>query len=393
MIVEIQSDIITHLKAARQASRKLVLTDDDIINAVIKTVAKTAIDETEFLLAENRKDLERMPPSDPKYDRLQLTEERIKNIADELLHVATLESPLNKILEERELPNGLHLRKQTVPIGVIGIIYESRPNVTFDVFSLCIKSGNACVLKGSRDAEFSNKAIVDLIKKVLRSFGLDENIVTLLPATREATGELLVATEFVDVIIPRGSQSLINFVRQNARVPVIETGAGIVHVYFDDAGDTKKGRPIIFNAKTRRVSVCNSLDCLLIHKSRVNDLQELVADLPTKNVIIYADEIAYSELENKYPASLLEHASEEHFGTEFLDFKMAIKTVDNIDSAIEHVSQYGSKHSETIISENEEHLLQYIKAIDAAVVYTNASTAFTDGAQFGLGAEIGISTR
>jgi glutamate-5-semialdehyde dehydrogenase len=381
------------LKATQRASRGLVLIDDNIINAVIKTLAKAAIDDTENILAANKKDLERMDESDPKYDRLKLTAPRITDIANDLLNVATLPSPLNKILEQRELPNGLSITKQTVPLGVIGIIYESRPNVTFDVFSLCIKAGNACVLKGGSDAAFSNKAIVALIKNVLRSFGLNENIITLLPPTREATAELLVANNYVDVIIPRGSQSLINFVRQNARVPIIETGAGIVHVYFDDAGDTEKGRGIIYNSKTRRVSVCNALDSVLIHKDRVGDLYELVQDLAAKDVIIYADDIAFAALQNKYPAHLLEHAIEEHFGTEFIDYKIAIKTVDDIDAAIAHVASYGSKHSETIVSENEEHLLQYTKAVDAAVVYTNASTAFTDGAQFGLGAEIGISTQ
>lgn len=388
-----QTSIQASLKAAQLASRSLVMADDAIINAVIKTLAKTAIDHTGELLAENKKDLERMPLNDPKYDRLKLTEQRIKDIANDLLNVATLPTPLNKILEQRVLPNGLQLSKQTVPLGVIGIIYESRPNVTFDVFALCIKAGNASVLKGSSDAAYSNQAIVALIQTVLRSFGLDENIITLLPPTREATAELLQANDYVDVIIPRGSQSLINFVRQNARVPVIETGAGIVHVYFDDAGDTEKGKKIVFNAKTRRVSVCNSLDCLLIHKDRLSSLYELVKELATKDVIIYADEAAYNELQSNYPEALLQHAGDEHFGTEFLDYKLAVKTVDDINEAIEHVSNYGSKHSETIVSENEAHLALYIRAIDAAVVYTNASTSFTDGAQFGLGAEIGISTQ
>ena len=274
-----------------------------------------------------------------------------------------------------------------------GNINESRPHQTFDVFSLCIKSGNACILKGGSDAEFSNKAIVDLIKQVVRSYGLNEHMIELLPPTREATTELLNAVGFVDVIIPRGSQSLINFVRQNARVPVIETGAGIVHAYFDEQGDLAKGRAIIYNSKTRRVSVCNALDCLLIHEERLNDLTDLVTDLADKNVVIYADERAYAALENNYPSTLLEHATQEHFGTEFLDYKMAVKTVANVDVAIGHIAENSSKHSETIISENETQIAQFTKAVDAAVVYSNVSTAFTDGAQFGLGAEIGISTQ
>ncbi|CAN5677939.1 glutamate-5-semialdehyde dehydrogenase [soil metagenome] len=380
-------------RAVQQASRSLVLTEDVVINALLQSLAKAAIDETETLLAANNKDLERMPATDPKYDRLQLTEQRIKDIANDLLNVATLPSPLNKILEERTLPNGLHITKQSVPLGVIGIIYESRPNVTFDVFSLCIKSGNACILKGGSDAEFSNKAIVDLIKQVVRSYGLNENIIELLPPTREATAELLNAVGYVDVIIPRGSQLLINFVRQNARVPVIETGAGIVHAYFDEFGDTQKGKAIIYNSKTRRVSVCNALDCLLINENRLSDLNDLVKDMADKNVVIYADEKAYDALKNNYPSNLLEHATQAHFGTEFLDYKMAVKTVKNIDAAIEHIAENSSKHSETIVSENEANITQYIKAVDAAVVYSNVSTAFTDGTQFGLGAEIGISTQ
>ncbi len=387
------STLTETFKSVQQASRSLVLVEDVVINALLKSLAKATIDATESLLEANKKDLERMPASDPKYDRLQLAEDRIKAIANDLLNVAKLPSPLNKILEERTLPNGLQIKKQSVPLGVIGIIYESRPNVTFDVFSLCLKSGNACILKGGSDAAFSNKAIVDLIKQVVRSYGLNEYIIELLPATREATSELLNAVGFVDVIIPRGSQSLINFVRQNARVPVIETGAGIVHAYFDEDGDIQKGKAIIFNSKTRRVSVCNSLDCLLIHKQRLHDLPGLVMPMADKNVVIYADEKSYDSLVPIYPSHLLEHASEEHFGTEFLDYKMAVKTVDDINAAIHHIAENSSKHSETIISENEAHITRFTKAVDAAVVYSNVSTAFTDGAQFGLGAEIGISTQ
>lgn len=388
-----ESSLNDTFKSVQQASRSLVLVEDVVINALLKSLAKATIDATDVLLQENKKDLERMPANDPKYDRLQLSEERIKVIANDLLNVATLPSPLNKILEERTLPNGLQIKKQSVPLGVIGIIYESRPNVTFDVFSLCIKSGNACILKGGSDAAFSNKAIVDLIKQVVRSYGLHESIIELLPPTREATSELLNAVGFVDVIIPRGSQSLINFVRQNARVPVIETGAGIVHAYFDKYGDKQKGKRIIYNSKTRRVSVCNALDCLLIHKERLNDLPELVMEMADKKVMIYADEKSYDALAKNYPSHLLDHASDAHYGIEYLDYKMAVKTVDNIDAAINHIAENSSKHSETIISENAAHIDQFTRAVDAAVVYSNVSTAFTDGAQFGLGAEIGISTQ
>lgn len=389
----ISENTITTFKAVQKASRSLALLNDETINNILQTVAQRASENFGFILSENQKDLERMPATDPKYDRLQLTEKRIKDIATELNNVATLPSPLNKVLEQRTMPNGIHIVKQTVPLGVVGIIYEARPNVTFDVFALCLKAGNACVLKGGSDAEFSNKAIVGLIQKVLTDFGVDENVIALLPATREAASELLNAVGYVDVIIPRGSQNLINFVRQNSRVPVIETGAGIVHAYFDEFGDVTKGGPIIYNSKTRRVSVCNALDCVLINAKRLNDLPALTAKLADKKVIIYADEKAYESLQNNYPADLLKHAQPAHFGTEFLDYKLAIKTVSGIDEAIEYIAENSSKHSETIITENQEYITQYTKAVDAAVVYANVSTAFTDGAQFGLGAEIGISTQ
>ena len=287
----------------------------------------------------------------------------------------------------------MNISKITVPFGVIGIIYEARPNVTFDVFSLCLKSGNACVLKGGSDANDSNEAILKVIQEVLRKHNLDENILALLPADREATAELLHAHGLVDLIIPRGSQNLINFVRENSSIPVIETGAGICHTYFDEFGDTEKGQAIVNNAKTRRPSVCNALDCLIIHKNRLSDLPALTELLPGSNVVIYADPDAYQALQGKYPENLLEPATEESFGTEFLSYKMAVKTVENIDEALDHIAAFSSKHSEAIISENAEMLEIFRKSVDAAAVYCNVSTAFTDGAQFGLGAEIGISTQ
>ncbi|MFW5761747.1 MAG: glutamate-5-semialdehyde dehydrogenase, partial [Cyclobacteriaceae bacterium] len=304
-----------------------------------------------------------------------------------------LSSPLNRVLMEKQLNNGLKVNKISVPIGVIGIIYEARPNVTFDVFSLCLKAGNACILKGGSDAEASNKAIMQLIHQVLQKHELDTNIVALLPATHEATAEMLHATDQVDIIIPRGSQQLINFVRENAKVPVIETGAGIVHTYLDEFADTNKAVAIVNNAKTRRVSVCNALDCLLVHESRLKGLPEVVDPLAKSKVMIFADEKSYEVLESAYPSDLLNKATEDHYGTEFLDYKMAIKTVSDIHEALSHIAHYSSKHSEAIISENQENIELFLKAVDAAAVYANASTAFTDGAQFGMGAEIGISTQ
>lgn len=381
------------LEKTLKASRILNIVSVEKINQVLEEVASAAIENTAFILAENKKDLNRMDPNDPKYDRLMLTADRIKGIAADIQNVAKLPSPLGRNLGETVRPNGLKISKVSVPFGVIGIIYEARPNVTFDVFSLCLKSGNACVLKGGSDANDSNMAIVKVIREILRKHNLDENILSLLPADREATAELLHAHGLVDLIIPRGSQGLINFVRQNSSIPVIETGAGICHTYFDDAGDVEKGKAIINNAKTRRPSVCNALDCLIIDRKRISDLPKLTELLPQNKVIIYADDKAYKELEGKYPAELLEHATEESFGTEFLSCKMAIKTVSNLDEALDHIAQYSSKHSEAIVSENQNALEIFKKTVDAAAVYCNVSTAFTDGAQFGLGAEIGISTQ
>lgn len=381
------------LNQVLRASRKLNLVSEEKINQVLQDVAEAAVENTAFILQENAKDLRRMDPSDPKYDRLMLTADRIKGIASDIANVANLPSPLGRILSETSRPNGLSIKKISVPFGVIGIIYEARPNVTFDVFSLCLKSGNACVLKGGSDANDSNVAIVKVIQEVLRKHGLDENILSLLPVDREATTELLHAHGLVDLIIPRGSQSLINFVRENSSIPVIETGAGICHTYFDESGDTAKGQAIINNAKTRRPSVCNSLDCLIVHQNRLNDLPRLTELLPQSQVVIYADEKAYQTLEGNYPSELLEHATEESFGTEFLSYKMSVKTVADFDEALDHIAAYSSKHSEAIVSENMEVLEIFKKSVDAAAVYCNASTAFTDGAQFGLGAEIGISTQ
>ena len=381
------------LTAAREASRTLVLLTDQQINEILTAVAEATLQHSAYILTENAKDLARMDKNDPKYDRLLLTEERLKGIADDMKNVATLPSPLGRTLKETVRPNGMQLKKISVAFGVIGIIYEARPNVSFDVFSLCFKSGSACVLKGSTDAYESNKAIVSVIHTVLEQLGVNPAVVTLLPPDREATGKLLHAVGYVDLIIPRGSSNLINFVRENATLPVIETGAGICHTYFDEYGDVAKGAPIIHNAKTRRVSVCNSLDCLIIHKNRLSDLPALCRELSKSNVLIYADTQAYEALNNHYPAELLQPATPESFGTEFQSYTMSVKTVEDLAEAIGHITEHGSKHSECIVTERKEHAHLFTQLIDAACVYTNVSTAFTDGAQFGLGAEIGISTQ
>lgn len=379
--------------AVRTASRQLALLGDEKINQILGAVADAIPASTPLILAENEKDLLRMGGNDPKYDRLKLTAERLESIAADIRNVATLPSPLGRVLKESTRPNGLKLTKISVPFGVIGIIYEARPNVSFDVFALCFKSGNACILKGGSDADCSNKAIVGMIHNVLRQHGIDPQVVELLPADREATTELLHAVGYVDLLIPRGSSGLIQFVREQATIPVIETGAGICHTYFDEFGDTPKGAAIVNNAKTRRVSVCNALDCLIIHQQRLADLPAICEKLQESRVLIYADPQAYRALTGHYPQELLQPATPESFGTEFLDYKLAVKTVDSFEDALGHIQENSSKHSESIITENKERAALFARIVDAACVYTNVSTAFTDGAQFGLGAEIGISTQ
>ena len=366
---------------------------DSAVNALLIDTAAALRSHSSAILEANRLDLERMEPSNPKYDRLLLSEERIHGIASDMEHVATLPSPLGITYNTAERPNGMTIRKVSVPFGVIGIIYEARPNVTADVFALCIKSGNVCLLKGGSDAECTNRKIVEVIHSVLTAHGIDTAVCTLLPAHREATACLLGAVGKVDLIIPRGSSALINYVRDNARVPVIETGAGICHTYFDAAGDLAKGTAIIENAKTRRVSVCNALDCLVLHRSRLSDLPTLCAPLAAKNVTVYADSEAYAALQGHYPSQLLVAATDEHYGTEFLDYKMSIRTVASLDEALQHIALYSSRHSECIVSEDAEAIALFQQRVDAACVYANVSTAFTDGAQFGFGAEIGISTQ
>lgn len=383
-------EIFIRVKAA---SKQIAQLTDSKRNEILKEVADTIIQKQEWLLEANSKDLDKMDKSNPLYDRLQLTTKRLEDIAADMRNVSTLPSPLGHITKAKTLPNGLHLCRISVPFGVIGMIYEARPNVTFDVFSLCFKSGNACILKGGHDADCSNRAAISLIHEVLERHNINKDVVALLPATHEATAELLNAVGYVDLCIPRGGRRLIDFVRDTARIPVIETGAGVVDTYFDKDGDVAMGSKIINNAKTRRVSVCNALDCLLIHKDRLADLPVLCEPLAQKDVIIYADTQAYQVLKKHYPNNLLQQATEDSFGTEFMDYKMAIKTVDSISDALEHIDLYGSGHSECIITNNEDAAHLFQQQVDAACVYWNAPTSFTDGAQFGLGAEIGISTQ
>ena len=378
-------------KQVKRASKRLALLTDQQRNEILLAVAKAITDHKERILKANAEDLSKMSKDNPLYDRLQLTDSRLEGIAADMRNVASLPSPLGHITKQKVLPNGLRLCRVSVPFGVIGMIYEARPNVTFDVFSLCFKSGNACVLKGGKDADCSNREEVALIHEVLERYGIDRDVVALLPATHEATAEMLNAVGYIDLCIPRGGRKLIDFVRDTARVPVIETGAGVVHTYFDKDGDVEMGKAIINNAKTRRVSVCNALDSLLVHLDRLEILEALVMPLASKQVIIYADEQAFAALDGKYP--YLEHAAADSYDTEFMDYKMNVVTVRSLEEALAHIDQHGSGHSEAIITQNEQTARRFQQHVDAACVYWNAPTSFTDGAQFGLGAEIGISTQ
>ena len=366
-------DLRKMLEAAREASRGLNRCQEADINRLLLSAADKVEAAIDKILAANATDLARMDKDNPKYDRLKLTPDRIRAIAADMRSVASLPSPLRRTLAEWTQPNGMRIRKVSVPFGVVGVIYEARPNVTFDVFSILMKSGNACVLKGGSDADASNRAAVDVLRESLLAEGFDEHSVTLLPPDHEATQEMLQAVGYVDLVIPRGSSRLIRFVRDNARVPVIETGAGVCHCYFDASGDLQKGSAIVSNAKTRRVSVCNALDCLIIHRSRLSDLPKLLEPVKAKGVEIYEEESAW--------------------GTEFMDYKMSVKVVDSLDEAIAHITRYGSGHSECIITQDESNARRFQQLVDAACVYWNVPTSFTDGAQFGLGAEIGISTQ
>ncbi|WP_308264749.1 glutamate-5-semialdehyde dehydrogenase [Prevotella sp.] len=389
------NDTLAKVRCASYTLNRLSETDRTSLLLDLADATEAHISD---LLAANANDLSRMDKDNPLYDRLQLTPQRLHDIASALRNVAHLDNPLGEVFDAKTLPNNLRLRKQRVPYGVVGVVYEARPNVSFDVFALCFKTGNACVLKGGKDADASNRAIVSLIKDVLRRHNISDDVVCLLPATHEATQQMLTAVGYIDLCIPRGGRRLIDFVRQTARIPVIETGAGVVHTYFDELGDTDMGARIIENGKTRRVSVCNALDCLLVHSKRIADLPQLLAPLAKKNVKIYADDKAYAVLsQSAYPDNLImavtPDTENEVYGTEFMSYTMAIKTVDSIDEALQHIRRYGSGHSEAIITASESNAQLFQQQVDAACVYWNAPTSFTDGGEFGLGAEIGISTQ
>jgi glutamate-5-semialdehyde dehydrogenase len=387
------NSILPLLQQTQHASAFVRRLSDTQRSDLLNQLAELVEQSKALIMSENQKDLDLMDKTDPKYDRLLLTESRIKGLADSLREVALLPDPTGEVLKERNLDNGLNIKKIAVPMGVVGVIYESRPNVTIDVASLCLRSGNACVLKGGKEAIYSNTCLVGLIHQILAKFGVANEAVLLLPTDRKFTEELLKATRFVDIIIPRGSDSLIQFVRQNSLIPTIETGAGVVHTYVESSAELTKAKDIIVNARVSRPSVCNSLDCAIVDAAIIDKfLPMLVEDFKKWNVEVYADEISYAIFE-KIGYEKLHKAQKEDFGKEWLDYKITIKTVTNLDEALSHIQAFSSRHSEAILTQNQILAERFLAEVDAAAVYHNASTRFTDGGQFGLGAEIGISTQ
>jgi glutamate-5-semialdehyde dehydrogenase len=362
-------------------------------NRVLRRLASLITQNSAEILRENQKDLDRMDPNHPMRDRLKLTQERLIDLSQSVVSVTHLPDPTGQVLTHNTLSNGLILSKKTVPLGVVGVIFESRPNVTIDVASLCIRSGNAVVLRGGSDALHTNIHLVDLIHQALIQEGFSNDIVYLMPTDRELVTTLLTAVNYIDVIIPRGSEALIQRVRKESLVPTIETGAGVCHTYVASSAEMDMAVAIVVNAKVSRPSVCNSLDTIVVHRSHVKEfLARLVEPFSSYRVKIYADDISHAFLAScSYP--FLEKAVEADFGREFLDFACSIKVVDNFQEALLHIASYSSRHSEAIVTSDEAEASYFLEAVDAAAVYWNASTRFTDGGEFGLGAEIGISTQ
>lgn len=383
-------DLLEHAQAATRSVKGL---PDQQKQQLLQRLAAHVVANTAAIEAENKKDAEKMSLTDPKLDRLVLNQSRIRELAASLQEIALLPDPANQVLVDRVLENGLHVQKLTVPLGVVGVIYESRPNVTLDVAALCIRSGNVCVLRGGSDAIFTNTILVRLIQEVLKEFGVDVNAVQLLPVDRALIADMLTAKKYIDIIIPRGSQQLIEYVRENSLVPVIETGAGVCHTYVEKTADLQKAAEIVVNAKVSRPSVCNSLDTILVDQEIAGELLRMIApSMEAHGVEIFADEVSYKILEAlEYPD--LVPAAKEDFGREFLDYKCSVKVVTGADEALKHIQEYSSKHSEAIVSSDVALSERFLNEVDAAAVYINASTRFTDGGVFGLGAEIGISTQ
>ena len=363
------------------------------VDDLLEYLAHRLETDKDELLAANQRDLDKMSVSDLRYERLHMTSYRIAGIAADIRNVVSQPSPLGKLFEHFVCSDDLEISKISVPLGVVGIVYEERPGLMFNAFALCIKSGNACILKGSSNAKYSNEAAVAIIKEALTRFDFNSSMITLLPTENEATTALLNARGYVDVVIPRGSQELIDFVRDNAKIPIIETGKGVVHMYYDHTANRDLALTIINNSKTWSVNSHNALECLIVHSSRLSDLFTLFNPLADARVTVYADERSKNALHGRYPSDLLKHADENSYGAEFLDYKMAVKTVDNIEEALEHIQQFGSRYCEAIISEDLENIALFLRRVDAVAINVNASTALTERINLGKRTEIGISAQ
>lgn len=392
-IVELMTELLDQFRRTRSAASSLARASGESRIAVLSSLAKLIREKSSEILRENQKDLEQVPVDYSMRDRLLLTTDRLIQLAEGVISVSQLPDPSGDTLVNRTLSNGLVLSKITVPLGVVGVIYESRPNVTIDVAALCIRSGNAAVLRGGSDAFHTNTILVDLIHQALTLNGLSTDSVYLLPTDRANVTTLLTAVKYIDVIIPRGSEALIQRVRKESLVPTIETGAGVCHTYVASSADLAMAVSIVVNAKVSRPSVCNSLDTIILHEEKATEfLTQLLEPFAGYNVKIYADEASYGILKSKsYP--FLEKADVADFGREFLDFACSIKVVRDTQEAMDHISTYSSRHSEAIVTADSSEATHFLAVVDAAAVYWNASTRFTDGGEFGLGAEIGISTQ
>ena len=385
--------LLAQLERTRRSAPQIRNLSDGARQMLLRDLATATRAAVLPILDANRGDAAALDPADPKRDRLLLDEARVEALAASILDVAALPDPTGRVLAEHRLENGLHIQKISVPLGVVGVIYESRPNVTLDVGALCLRSGNAVVLRGGSDAWHTNRVLVALLQEVLAQHGIDRDVVALLPPDRELAQTLLHAERFIDILIPRGSEGLIRFVRENARIPVIETGAGVCHTYVHTLADLDKARAIVVNAKVSRPAVCNALDTILVDAAVAGRFLPLLCpEFQEWKVAVYADSQSYALLQAAGYERLFP-ATEEDFGREFLGYACSVCVVADLEGALEHIGRYSSRHSEAIVSEDRAVCRRFLNEVDAAAVYSNASTRFTDGACFGLGAEIGISTQ
>ena len=384
-------------KAAKTASRKLAGTSTEVKNSALIAIAEAIEDNHMSIIRANEQDLEAAKRDSLNFhmiDRMTLTNSRVKDMADAARNIASLEDPIAEIIEQRDMPNGLNLQRVRVPLGVIGVIYESRPNVTIDIATLCLKSGNGVVLRGGKECILTNTVLVKIVKNAINSAGISSDVVQFVESTdRALVKEMLEMDDVIDLMIPRGSSELVKFVGENAKMSAITGGVGVCHTYIDADANLKHALNIIVNAKTKRPTVCNAMDTVLIHQSVAQEfLPKLAAELGVHEVELRADRRSMSVLDSLAGGVKIIPAQCDDFGTEFLSLIASIKIVDSIDEAIDHIAEYGSRHSEAIISENTETIDQFLNEVDAGAVFANTSTYFNDGGQFGLGAEVAIST-